>query len=456
MNCFTVKWRTSSFLFFFFRLFRSCYCVQIIVCCCLLSAANLSHARVTAGGVKIVLTPDHADFFYHVGEKFLCKVKITDSSDHPLLNITKVYLQAGKEKMPITISKEVLLKNGEANLDCGTLNEAGFLRCTVTAELAGKTYKVISTAAFDPYALQPTVHLPDDFELFWGNVRENSRKIPMIPSMSLRPGLSTKTVDTYEISFQNNREGSRIYGILCLPKAPGKYPALLKVPGAGVRSYKGAVGLAESGMITLEIGIHGIPVTLDDSIYKNLASGALSNYQFYNFDDKENYYYKRVIAGCLKAIDYLFTLPQFNQTDLAVLGTSQGGALAIITTALDQRVNYLASYHPALCDLTGYLHDRAGGWPHVFNKYTQANVDSNRLKTAGYYDVVNFARLLKVPGIYTWGFNDEVCPPTSMFAAYNIVKASKDYLPEPEAGHVVTDMTWKKVRGWLVDHLIHQ
>ena len=47
----------------------------------------------------------------------------------------------------------------------------------------------------------------------------------------------------YELNIQNYRMGSRIYGILCIPKAPGKYPALLRVPGAVVLS-KGIVGLA--------------------------------------------------------------------------------------------------------------------------------------------------------------------------------------------------------------------
>jgi hypothetical protein len=45
---------------------------------------------------------------------------------------------------------------------------------------------------------------------------------------------------------------------------------------------------------------------------------------------------------------------------------SQGGALSIVTAALDSRVRGLAAYYPALSDVTGYLHNRAGGWPHMF------------------------------------------------------------------------------------------
>lgn len=38
--------------------------------------------------------------------------------------------------------------------------------------------------------------------------------------------------------------------------------------------------------------------------------------------------------------------------------------MSIITAALDNRVKGLVSYYPALCDMVGYLHGRAGGWPH--------------------------------------------------------------------------------------------
>jgi hypothetical protein len=56
-----------------------------------------------------------------------------------------------------------------------------------------------------------------------------------------------------------------------VPKKDGKYPALLTVPGAGVRPYAGNIAMAEKGLITFEIGIHGIPVNMDVSVYNNLG-----------------------------------------------------------------------------------------------------------------------------------------------------------------------------------------
>ena len=56
--------------------------------------------------------------------------------------------------------------------------------------------------------------------------------------------------------------------MLAVPKAEGKYPALLRVPGAGVRPYEAANEMAAKWMITFKIGIHDIPVNMDPEVYE--------------------------------------------------------------------------------------------------------------------------------------------------------------------------------------------
>ena len=92
-----------------------------------------------------------------------------------------------------------------------------------------------------------------------------------------------------------------------------------------------------------------------------------------------------------------------------------------MTAGLDPRVKVLAPYYPALSDVTGYLNGRAGGWPHMFKEESRRLAP--RIAVAPYYDVVNFARRVKAPGLYSWGYNDETCPPTSMYAAYGVITA---------------------------------
>jgi cephalosporin-C deacetylase-like acetyl esterase len=75
------------------------------------------------------------------------------------------------------------------------------------------------------------------------------------------------------------------------------------------------------------------------------------------------------------------------------------------------------------------------------------------LQTVSYYDVVNFARRITVPGMYTWGFNDETCPPTSMYAAYNLISAPKELFLALETGHWTYPEQGEKLTGWLVSKI---
>lgn len=247
------------------------------------------------------------------------------------------------------------------------------------------------------------------------------------------------------------RAGSRIYGMLSIPKAEGKYPAILRVSGAGVRGYKGDTENASKGYIVFEIAVHGIPVNLEEQVYWNLQEGALRQYYKYNMHNRDEYYYKRIYLGCVRAIDFLTTLPQFDGKNIIVHGGSQGGALSIVTAALDDRVTGLVSFYPALCDMVRFLHNRAGGWPRLFQD-EEYNTPEN-IRTAQYYDVVNFARQLKVPGYYAFGYNDMVCPPTSVSAALNSIEAPKECIITEDTEHYIypeqRDVSWHWIENLL-------
>jgi cephalosporin-C deacetylase-like acetyl esterase len=174
-----------------------------------------------------------------------------------------------------------------------------------------------------------------------------------------------------------------------------------------------------------------------------------------NLDSRDKYYFKRVYLGCLRCIDYLCNMPEFDGTNLATFGGSQGGALSIVTAAMDKRVKYMVAMYPAMSDLTGYLHNRAGGWPHMFNKYNAPfYATPDRVANSKYYDAVNFAKLIKISGFYTWGYNDEVCPPTTTFSVYNVVTAPKELFVTQEIGHWLLPETQAKASEWLVNKLI--
>lgn len=413
-----------------------------------------SYAQPAEKLVKVIVAPDRQSWEYKPGEKVKFNVTVLHAGN-PIQN-AKIRYELGPEKLPAVKIDSAVLKNGTIVLDGGTLKTAGFLRCIVTTKVDGKTYRGFATAGFAPSTIQPTISLPADFASFWDAAKAELAKVPMDAKMVLMPERSSEKVNVYHVSFRNIHY-SKIYGILTMPKAPGKYPALLKVPGAGIRPYRGDIAMAEKGIITLEIGIHGIPVNLDQEVYENLMSGALANYWSQSMDDRDRFYYKRVYLGCVRANDFLTSLPQFDGQNLGVSGGSQGGALSIVTAGLDSRVKFLAALYPALSDVTGYLNGRAGGWPHYFEPTNKPFHNTReKLNTIAYYDVVNFARQVKVPGYYSWGFNDEVCPPTSMHAAYNVIQAPKELDLYLETGHWVFPEQNEKFTNWMVSKLKNQ
>jgi cephalosporin-C deacetylase len=404
-------------------------------------------AQIRGNEIRIVVSPDHSDWTYRLNEKCTFTVQVM-KAQNPLSNV-KIDYELGPEMYPTEIKTGVVLKDGTLKLQ-GIMKTPGFFRCKVKANIDGHAYDGMATAAYAPEQLQLVTTLPADFREFWANTLENARKTPLNPLMTLLPERCTETDNVYQVSFQTKAWGGRFYGILSVPKKEGMYPALLRVPGAGVRPYSGDTYTAPGQVITLEVGIHGIPVTMAQSVYDNLASGALGGYWNFRRDDRDVFYYNRVIVGALRAVDFICSLPEFNGT-LGVTGSSQGGALSVITAALDSRVTFFAAVHPALCDLEAFTKKRACGWPHYF--YHSASPSEKELQTIRYYDTANFARLLNVPGWFSWGYDDDVCPPTSMYAAYNSITSPKELHPYLETRHYWYQEQWDEWQKWLKEQL---
>lgn len=377
--------------------------------------------------VTVIVSPDHTDWRYQANEEVTFTVQVLRNEN--LLKDVTVDYEIGPEYFPTAKKEGVVLKDGKTTLK-SSMKMPGFLRCKVTAKVDGKSYEGLATAAIDEDQILPTTANPDDFDAFWTKAIADARNVPLDPKMVLIPDRCTSTQNAFEISYQNDQNGSRMYGILMVPKKQGKYPAILRVPGAGIRPYYGA-NLGDD-VISLEIGIHGIPVTLPQEVYSNLAAGGLRNYWSVNKNDRDAHYYKRVFLGCVKAVDFIYALPEFDGATVGVTGGSQGGALSIITAGLEPRIKFLAAYYPAMCDFAGYLNGRAGGWPHYFREAKPAPGD---METLPYFDVVNFARRVQAPGWYSWGYNDVTCPPTSMHAAYNVIPGQKELHLYLETGH---------------------
>ena len=416
-----------------------------------LAFCSLVNAQPRKELVKVIVTPNQTDWTYNVGESAEFSISVLKNN----IKLEDIEVDFKIENDPgyreIAILKEGTkpLKNGTLKVRSNKMNQPGFIRCTASVKLDNKEYSAYTTVGFSPNKIAPTTTLPNDFETFWNKGKEELAEIPISPVLTLMPERSTDKVNVYHVQIDNIN--GKIFGILCVPKKEGKYPAILNVPGAGIRPYYGRVDQAEEGLVSFTIGIHGIPVNLEPSVYQNLMQGALRNYWTMNLDDKDNAYYRRVYLGCIRAVDFIETLDSFDGENIAVAGGSQGGALSIITAALDDRIDYLAAFYPALSDLTGFLHNRAGGWPQIFkDDFTNKQ---EKINTSKYFDVVNFARFVKAKGWYSWGYNDNVCPPASMYAAYNVINAEKELHVFHESQHWTFPEQREMIGKWVLEQL---
>lgn len=413
---------------------------------CSLSCVALP-AQIRGSNIVVTVQPDRQDWTYRAGEKATFTVSVLKSGT--LLNDVRIDYAVGPE-MYQDARKSAVLGDGTLRLT-GTMKTPGFYRVDVTAHVDGRDYKGACAAAFSPEQLRPTTVMPADFSAFWQHAIDEARKTDLNPTRRLLPERCTKDVNVYEVSFQNMRQGSRTYGILCVPVREGRYPALLRVPGAGVRPYAGDVYTASQGAITLEIGIHGIPVTMAQGVYDDLAGSALNGYWNFGMDQRDESYYKHVVIGCIRALDYIEQFTPWNGKECGVTGSSQGGFLTLATAGLDKRITYYGAVHAALCDHTASLRGVACGWPHYFYGNKGKGMEKN-IECSRYYDGVNFARLItpQQQGWFSFGYNDDVVPPTTAWATYNTVTGPKHISPYQLTAHFWYQEQWDEWEDWLL------
>lgn len=403
-----------------------------------------------------VTVPDHADWLYKTGEKATVEVQFYKYGI-PQDGLIVSY-ELGGDMMPSDTKGTVTLKNGKAVIQMGTMKEPGFRDCRLTTTVNGKTYSHHVKIGFSPEKLQPYTQLPADFNAFWDKTKAEAAQFPLTYTKEHIEKYSTDKIDCYLIRLQLNKQNQCIYGYLFYPKAEGKYPVVLCPPGAGIKTIKEPLRhkyYAEEGCIRFEIEIHGLHPELDNDTFGEISrafSSRENGYLVNGLDSRENYYMKRVYLACVRSIDLLTSLPEWDGKNVIVQGGSQGGALALIATGLDKRVTACVANHPALSDMAGYKAGRAGGYPHLFNKTVDMDTPA-KIKTLAYYDVVNFAKQITVPVYMTWGFNDNTCPPTTSYIVYNVLNCPKEALITPINEHWTSEATEYGHLEWIKKHL---
>lgn len=323
----------------------------------------------------------------------------------------------------------VLLENGKSEI-LWKQKDPMVLRLSVSYKTNNNIFLSEAAAAVSPFDIKTTATLPEDFKRYWDNQIEDLENIPL--NVQLKSAKSS----IYHITL-NNIDDSKVHGYLGIPSGSGPFPAILCIPGAGVKSanLSWAEEYLNKGFLVISISVHDLPNGETSQFYKNKSLGELKNYMLLGREDRDTYYFRRVILGCIRAVDYLTSHPKWDKKHMIVSGSSQGGGLTLMTTGLDQRITAATVNVPALCEHNGINFARPSGWPKLVPVNSNGNLDSTVLKTASYYDAVNFAKYINVPMYFGVGLVDNICPPTTVFSVYNQLNNNKEIDISPLMGH---------------------
>jgi cephalosporin-C deacetylase len=302
-------------------------------------------------------------------------------------------------------------------------------------KLASDVPQLVAGAAIAPDALLASGEVPADFDEFWQGKLAALKNTPletleMVPVESGNP-----EVLAWDIKIA--APGAKpVSGYLARPAKvkPHACPGLVMYQGAGVRSadLDAAVRGAEWGALTLYVNCHGILNGQPDDYYAQLLAGEYDNYARKHGKNRDEIYFGDMYVRALRALEYIRQHPAWDGKVLITAGQSQGAAQAIAAAALDPKVTGVFAGIPALADLTALDAGRRPGWP--FNGYT---ADKPPPAAFAYFDTVNFATRVRVPGLFAIGLQDRIAPPASGYRAYLAYEGPKEALLMGDVGHAL-------------------
>lgn len=405
---------------------------QLLLVGIVLSLHNLA---IAADNLQLKVVTDRPDAIYKTGEEARF-----------LISMTKNGKPVTGEKVSYKVDNFI---SGAAGFPSGTLtlgdkpavvkvtaDQPVFLRCTVTAGDKKKITK-IAGAAFSPLEIGPSLPVPDDFDQFWADQKKQLVNVPAQARLE-KVKQSNENIVCFDVQV-DCLGGAPVSGYFGKPKnaKPKSLPAVLWVHGAGVRSSAlgNAVKGANAGMLSMDINAHGIPNGKPVQFYKDLSQGALKGYSRAGRQNRETTYFRGMFLRLVRAIDFLASQPEWDGKTIAVIGHSQGGGQALVAGGIDDRVTFIATGVPAICDHSGRAAGRINGWPKLVNTLQNGKPNPKALKAGQYVDAVNFASRCKSDAIMSVGFIDGVCPPSSCYAAYNLLSGKKQVINKPLMGH---------------------
>ena len=137
--------------------------------------------------------------------------------------------------------------------------------------------------------------------------------------------------------------------------------------------------------------------------------------------DPAEHYYRRLVTDSVRAVDAVRELPGVDRERVAVVGNSQGGGLALAVSGLADGLAAVSAAAPFLCDLPRAigLTDAEPYSEVVKFLSVHRGKDEAVMRTLSYVDNVNHVRRATAPALLATGLRDTICPPSTVFGAFN-------------------------------------
>ena len=288
----------------------------------------------------------------------------------------------------------------------------------------------------------PTREEPADFDSFWKSTLDEARAHPLNATFE-KVDYGLVAQDTFDVTF-NGFGGLPVKGWLILPsQRKGKLPCIVEYIGyGGRRSFAidwllwASAGYAHFVMDTRGQGSSWSAGDTPD-LYADGGNAHYPGSMTKGILDPKHYYYRRVFTDAVRAIDTARGHPEVDATQIAVTGGSQGGGNTIAAAGLVPDVvaampdvPFLCHYRRATELVDTYPYKEIAEFCHIHRD----KVDTV-FNTLSYFDGVNFSTRTKAKTLFSVGLMDQVCPPSTVYAAYNHWAGEKDIKVYPYNGH---------------------
>jgi cephalosporin-C deacetylase len=284
---------------------------------------------------------------------------------------------------------------------------------------------------------KPTLYRDADFESFWKSTTVEAVDQPL--NAELIPyELPLDGLQCYAVRFDGFK-GGRLAGWYVRPTGRGRFPGVCLYHGYGGRGPRplDMIHLAVQGLCVLSMDCRGQNgQSQDNSI---VAEGAVMGWMTRGIRDPKEYYYRHVYADGVRALELLARREEVDEARIAITGGSQGGGITIAVAALSNRPILALPDIPFLCDFRRAIDITPfGPYPEIVAFLrTFPHLYEDVIRTLSYCDGINLAPWIKCRTVVCNCLLDDVCPPSTIFAAYNHMLCEKQMSIYPFHKHEV-------------------